>query len=244
VTSFSGSGASLKAVFTAVLYLSVFLGSLELAQGQKKTTRVQVTPQNVAVLVDSLNEKAFNLKRQDVSQALLLLQEALELSRENKYLKGEATCYLYEAGIYQQNGYSKRALGLYSKSLEISQALQDTCSITQAKQQMGNARRDAGQLPAAEEMYRETLENYLLLKRSDDVVNVKNNLGRLKLEQKDFVAAEKFFAQALQESQEHAYPYGVKKSQYNLGLLAFERGQLETTKKHLHISLGLDNENQ
>ncbi|WP_205500333.1 ATP-binding protein [Rufibacter psychrotolerans] len=190
--------------------------------------------------VDSLSQLAFELKRQDVEKALQLLQQAQALASNVKYQKGRATCYLYEAGIYQQNGYTKRALSLYYQSLNISHATKDTFNIARAMQQIASAFLADRQLPKAEEIYRKTLQNYTALKRWDDVVNVKNSLGLIELEENEFAHAEEFFTQALRVSQANQYQYGFKKAHFHLGLLYLKTKELEKAKRHFTASLELD----
>ncbi len=210
-------------------------------QAQVKTMgKTPVPPATVEGRVDSLNQLGFEVKRQDIDQALNLLHGALLLAQKHAYKKGEAISYLYEAGIYQQNGYAKRALSLYYKSLQISQVAKDTFNIARAKQQIATALKDAQKLAEAEELYEETLENYIALQQWNDVVNVKNNLGLVELAEKEFADAEAYFTQALQESQKRNYQYGYKKSHFNLGLLYLETGKLSKAKQHFTKALALD----
>ncbi|WP_207434082.1 tetratricopeptide repeat-containing sensor histidine kinase [Sabulibacter ruber] len=190
--------------------------------------------------VDSLNQLAFSVKRQNVDKALSLLQKALLLAQSSNYKKGEATCYLYEAGIYQQNGYSKSALSLYYKALEISQATKDTFNIARALQQVANALLEDKQLDRAEQIYVRTLQNYAALERWEDVVNVRNSIGLIELEQNEFAHSEQYFTQALQESKAKNYQYGFKKANFHLGLLYLKTGELPKARVYFQNALELD----
>lgn len=69
--------------------------------------------------VDSLNALAFDLKRTDVAKALNNLFVAENIAISVNYQQGLATTYLYEGGIYHQNGYDKRALSTYYKAQQL-----------------------------------------------------------------------------------------------------------------------------
>ncbi|MCC9137978.1 ATP-binding protein [Pontibacter silvestris] len=187
-----------------------------------------------------MNELAFVSKRNDIDKALKLLDDAARLSVANNYKKGTATNYLYEAGIYEQNGYSKNALPLYYKSLELSKAIDDTFNVARANQQIAKALMDGNDLTEAEKLFKEAMANYKILNRRDDLVNIENYLGRIKLQQKDYVTAEKYFSEALRESKEVAYGYGLKKANYYLGVLYLEKNNLPKAKVFLSNALTLD----
>lgn len=190
--------------------------------------------------VDSLNELAFDVKRRNVEKAMGLLYQALTLATKYNYLKGIATNRLYEAGLYQQNGFERKALALYYKALEISRATNDTLNIARANQQLGNLLVDGNQLKDAESLYLQAIEKYILQNRREDIVNILNSLGLVKLNQKDFRAAKKYFENALEISNSSAYYYGRKKATFNRGLLCLAQGKLLEAKNHFRKSLSLD----
>ncbi|MFB9861675.1 tetratricopeptide repeat-containing sensor histidine kinase [Rufibacter immobilis] len=190
--------------------------------------------------VDSLNELAFELKRHDVDKALSLLNDALYLAKTHHYTKGEATSYLYEAGIYRQNGYSKRALSLFTKALQISHGIKDTFNIARAKAQIASALKEANELQKAENLYKEALQAFMALEKWKDVINVRNNMGLLELQQKDYVQSEAYILQALAESNKRGYAYGVKKSYFHLGLLYLQKGELAKAKRFFTSAQQLD----
>ncbi|WP_026461860.1 tetratricopeptide repeat-containing sensor histidine kinase [Adhaeribacter aquaticus] len=190
--------------------------------------------------VDSLNELAFEVKRHHVDKALTLLNTSANLAIHYKYSKGEATSLLYEAGIFHQNGYSKRALSLYYKALEISKTIKDTFNIARANQQIGNALMEMNKLEEAEVIFKEAMSNYVQLHRAEDVINIKNYLGLINLQQQDVKAAEQYLEEALQESKKNNYHYGSKKSNYNLGLLHLARHNLRQASAYLKVALTLD----
>ncbi|MCA6456802.1 MAG: hypothetical protein IM584_11775, partial [Chitinophagaceae bacterium] len=89
--------------------------------------------------VDSLNALAFDQKRFDVAKALNNLFNAENLALAANYPKGLATTYFYEAGIYHQNGYDKKALSTYYKAKQIFQGLKDTLNIAIVNKEIATA---------------------------------------------------------------------------------------------------------
>jgi signal transduction histidine kinase len=190
--------------------------------------------------VDSLNELAFQVKRHDIQQALTLLDHASTSAKRQQYKKGEATAYLYQAGIYQQYGFDRKALMYYYQALKISELIQDTFNIARANQQIGNALMANKKFGQAQQLFRQALKNYTLLDRQDDVTNVKNSLGLISLEQRNWGAAKRYFTAALKASKAMKYGYGYKKSNYHLGLLYLRINQLPMAKAYFRKALALD----
>ena len=190
--------------------------------------------------VDSLNELAFDIKRHDIEKAMSLLYEAMTLATRLEYQKGLATNYLYEAGIYQQNGFSKKALLLYYKALQLSSSAKDTFNIARASQQLGNLQAEARHFKEAERLYLKALADYTTLKRSEDIINIKNSIGLVNLNQDKLKEAERLFSDAYKESKQLHYYYGEKKALYNFGLLNFKLNRLKKAKSFFTSALLLD----
>ncbi|MFT2008848.1 ATP-binding protein [Pontibacter sp. 13R65] len=224
------------AVFFLTLISLVLYVAASLGQGS-------AAPSSDAAIfqrVDSLNQAAFEAKRSSVDQALTLLHQAARLAEEHRYTSGYATNLVYEAGIYQQHGYTKKALVLYYKALDLSTQSSDTLNIARANQQIAKALLEAGNLGEAERLYREAKQGYAALRLRDDLVNITNSLGLVKLKQREMEAAELYFTEAMTSSREGNYGYGLKKAYYHLGLLSLQLGNLGTAKDYFLRSLHLD----
>ena len=223
-----------------MIFIIGFVRLLTILAAQPSSQKITNNNNPAYYRVDSLNELAFELKRQNVDKALSLLNQAAKLAANLHYPQGEATSFLYEAGIYQQHGYDKRALLLYYKALELSVNGKDTFNIARANQQIGKALMENHQPEEAKKLFTAAMANYLHLKQPEDVINIKNYLGLINLEQQDFWPAEQYFSQALQESQALNYNYGIKKSNYNLGLFHLHKNNLKTAKTYFRTALALD----
>ncbi|MBV9988587.1 MAG: hypothetical protein JO301_12980, partial [Chitinophagaceae bacterium] len=161
--------------------------------------------------VDSLNDLAFREKRYDVPQALNNLAVAQNIATAINYQKGLGTSYLYEAGIFYQNGYQKKALSTYFKALQLFKTLKDTFNIAFASQQIALSMQMDGRTQEAMQLYNESLRVFMMLGKQEDIVNVKNAMGVLGIRMKRYKEAEKQLVEALVIAQRIRYTYGEKK---------------------------------
>lgn len=201
------------------------------SQTKKKLTKKQI---------DSANELAFEVKRYDIKKALSYLSTAETAAKEINYQKGLAVSYLYEGGIFQQNGNSKGAVSLYYKSLEISRELKDTFNITRAEQQLALAAHESGNLKEAEQLLTNTITTYNKLNRVKEVINAYNNMGMVEVDLKEYDSARMRFDYALHESENIDYPFGAKKSYFNIGLLLSRLGNHDSAVYYFNRSLSLN----
>ncbi|PRY03655.1 signal transduction histidine kinase [Pontibacter ummariensis] len=225
-------------LLAAVVGLGLFTGTITVAKS--RSSDVPGSKLAVYQKIDSLHQAAFEVKRSNIDDALSLLGEASSLAIEHNYTKGQATNLFYEAGIYQQYGYAKKALALYYKALELSRKTQDTFNIARVNQQIGSALLNAGNTKGAEKLFKEARRNYQVLGRKEDLANVTNNLGLVKLEQKELEEAEKYFVEALEASSRINYRYGLKKANYHLGLLYLIKSNLPTSRSYFEKALKVD----
>lgn len=190
--------------------------------------------------VDSLNELAFRQKRTDVPNALNNLALAQNLATSVGYQRGLGTSFLYEAGIFYQNGYDKKALSTYYKALQLFRTLNDTFNIAFASQQIALSLQQDGDYTEAGKLYNESLRVYTLMNKQSDIVNVKNALAVLYISMKKYSQAQSELRQALSIAKNISYPYGEKKAYYNLGLLDQQMGRTSASAINFRTALGMD----
>lgn len=178
-------------------------------------------------LVDSLNELAFSTKKTDVVKALTLLFNAQKIATQNNYTKGYAVALLYEAGIYQQSGFSNKALAVYQKSLDISKQNNDSFNIARCNLQIANALLDNKKIIEAEALYNQSLKTFQQLQIPRQIANVMNNLAQLELAKKDYQRALTYANTAINISRTSNHFYGIKKGIQNLGNIYLEQGELQ-----------------
>lgn len=190
--------------------------------------------------VDSLNELAFRQKRTDVPNALNNLALAQNLATSVGYQRGLGTSFLYEAGIFYQNGYDKKALSTYYKALQLFKTLNDTFNIAFASQQIALSLQQDGDFQEAGKLYNESLRVYTLMNKKADIVNVKNALAVLYISMKRYNQAQSELRQALSIAKSISYAYGEKKAYYNLGLLDQQLGRMDAAAINFRTALAKD----
>lgn len=190
--------------------------------------------------VDSLNQLAFDQKRFDVAKALNNLFNAENLAIAGNYQKGLATTFFYEAGIYHQTGYDKKALSTYYKSKQIFQALKDTLYIAIVNKEIATSLYASGQSDEAIQLYNESLTIFTKQNDQRQIANIKNSLGLVQLDQRKFEMAEASFGEALTLSIKIRHQYGEKKAYYNLGLLEEKRKNFAKAEAYYLKSLAID----
>lgn len=225
-----------RPIFLYLLLLAVCTGS---TTGELKAADNKVLAAD-RKKVDSLNQLAFDQKRFDVAQALNNLFNAENLAIAGNYQKGLATTLFYEAGIYHQTGYDKKALATYYKSKLIFQSLKDTLNMAIVNKEIATSLYASGQSAEAIQLYDESLTVFTKLKDQRQIANIKNSLGLVQLDQRKFEMAEASFNEALTLSIQIRHQYGEKKAYYNLGLLEEKRNNLARSEEYYLKSLAID----
>lgn len=190
--------------------------------------------------IDSLNQRAFVLRKQNTAEAFKILKQTEEFSKQINYKKGLAVSYLYEGGIFSQSGFNRGALTLFYKARSISLSIQDTFNAARSDQQIAAVIKETGELKKARSILINTLSVYIGLKKFEDAINCYNNIGVIELESKKYDAAKDYFFKALTLSNSSNYFYGKKKSLYNLGLYHHEVNALDSAIWYLNESLQLN----
>lgn len=190
--------------------------------------------------VDSMNEAAFIQKRSDVASSLNTLFVSENLASATKYQKGLATAYLYEAGIFHQNGYEKKALSTYYKALQLFENLKDTFNIARASKEIAATLQADGKTGEAIKIFNSSLSVYTKLNNRKEIANIRNSIGLIEMDLGQLTSARKYFLDALAISLAEKYTYGEKKSYYNLGLLEEKQNHLTEAQSYFNRSLEKD----
>lgn len=191
-------------------------------------------------IVDSLNKEAFEVKRSDISKALNLLIIAQNTAKQIDYKKGLAIAYMYEGGIYQQQGFDKRAQSDFYLSLDIFKRTKDTFNIAKVSQQIAGSLLSEGKYDTALTVFDECLVVYNRYNKQEEVVNVLNSIGLIQLNRNKPDSAVILFNQALNTSKKIKYAYGEKKALYHLGKLALDGKNLELASSFFYASMEFD----
>jgi two-component system sensor histidine kinase/response regulator len=207
--------ASFKKYAQYVLFfIAIFCNVITNAQGKGAFNHPRI-----AKTVDSLNNLAAPLIRKDAGKAFTMLTQAELLSTEYHYTKGLAVVYLNQAGVLSQRGYSKRALELYYRSMQLSQRNNDMYYLALAEQHISSIKRKDGGLKEADTILNRTLKLFKKVGKAEDIASIQLKLGLLKTEEKKFNEAQYYFNEAYKVSTKAGYAYGEKKSYYNRALM-------------------------
>ncbi|MFD1255754.1 ATP-binding protein [Mucilaginibacter terrae] len=224
-----------KDLATHLLFF-VFILIPNISQAQNSPTHHP----NIIARVDSLNNKAYPLIRLDAGKAFILLTQAELLATEYHYTKGLAVAYLNQAEVLSQRGYSKRALELYYRSMQLSKQNKDIYNVARAEQYISAIKRTNGGLNETEKLLYHTLKIFESLNKPVDVVNIQLRLGLLKTDQKNYEEAKRYYDDAYQLSRKAKYTYGEKKSFYNRALLYKKLRKPDSAIYFLHKALKID----
>ena len=222
------------------VHLLVLLAMIPCLLFAQKGEQLEASNDTIFHFIDSLNQAAFNMKRSKVNQALKLLDSTKNLSMRYQYHQGLSTAYFYEAGIYQQNGFSKRALGIYQMALENSSLHEDSINLVRINNQLAGYYAEEGKLEEALRISTESLEISIRKGNKKEMANIKNSIGLIETKRKNYPRAESLLKDALQISLKEKYVYGQKKAFYNLGLLARVKNDTATARAYFENSLSLD----
>jgi two-component system sensor histidine kinase/response regulator len=217
-----------------LLFFIVLLANISLAQDTVKRHP------NIIARVDSLNNKAYPLIRLDAGKAFILLTQAELLATEYHYTKGLAVAYLNQAEVLSQRGYSKRALELYYRSMQLSKQIKDIYNVARAEQHISAIKRVNGGLDEAERLLQRTLKIFQSLNKPVDVVNIQLRLGLLKTDQENYGDAKHYYNDAYLLSKKSKYSFGIKKSFYNRALLYKKLRKPDSAIYFLHRALEID----
>jgi two-component system sensor histidine kinase/response regulator len=207
--------ASFKKYAQYVLFFILLFGNLiSNAQDKSATEHPRIIKS-----VDSLNKLAAPLIRKDAGKAFTLLTQAELMATEYHYTKGLAIAYFNQAGVLSQRGYSKRALELYYRSLQLSQRNNDMYNVALVEQYISSIKRKNGGMNEAETILNRTLKLFKKVGKAEDIASIQLKLGLLKTEQRKYSEAQYYFNEAYKVSTKAGYAYGEKKSYYNRALL-------------------------
>ncbi len=190
--------------------------------------------------VDSLNTKGYKLIRNDATRALLLFVKAEQLSNTLHYNAGLITAYVNQAEVFNQHGFYKRALLLYTQAIGLSKRFKDDYYYAQCQQHISTVRRNLGDYEGAKKLLNSALSVFVQLRKPVDVVNVQLRLGLVAAGEKKYAKAQTLYDQAYRGSKAAKYQYGEKKSYYNRALLLEDVHQPDSALHYLHLALRID----
>lgn len=190
--------------------------------------------------VDKLNHESQRLwENSEYTNALKYAKNALLLSRQTGYLKGEADAYNNIGIIHDYQGQYAESLSNYFKALPIQKKINDEEGLSYTYNNIGLIYSNQGN-------YKEALKNYTmaveLRKKNNDQTGVSstyNNIGILHMYAKDYEKAlENYFASIKIDSAIHDMN-GVGASLSNVGLVYMDLKDYEKAHEYFSKSLSI-----
>lgn len=228
-----------RGVLSMLKHIKIYcLAALLLLQfgANARSQAARVTPS----LIDSLNERAYRELHSNIASALIKLTNIEQLCIKTNYKKGLAVNYMYQAEIFNQRGFAKRAMALYYTSIEISRHNKDLYNIARAQEHISTIKRKYGDYTGAEKLLDSSLYIFARLHKVVDIVNVQLRIGVVKLKEKKYAEALAIYQQADKLSQSASYQYGQKKTYYNRGELYDAMGNTDSSLYYYHKALKID----
>ena len=198
-----------------------------------------------SVRVNLLLIKAEDLLYKKPEEALTVIDEALAISGELQWHKGEAAAYNKRGAVYYAMAYNLKAMDAYHASLKIAEHINDESLIATLYNNLGNIYADAKQFKKAIKNY----ESYLSFSEKLGVVpnqiKALNNIGNVLNENNKMDDAIEYFNKALKLSKQIDNTFFRAAIINNLGV-AYKRKKdyknaLQSFNEALELSLEIEN---
>lgn len=180
--------------------------------------------QEVITLIDSLNDLAYNNRRNNPRLSLEYALRAFHLCDNVDYPKGLA-------GALHSMGTAKVVMGRYDQGLtdlmeavSIREQIEDYVGLMSSLNNVGYAYSEIKNDTRALEFYQKALSYSNHTNEPRDVGIIINNIGHVSLRQNDFETALEYFYRALEVNEQYADSRGVATTLSNIGLVYHKTG--------------------
>ena len=191
------------------------------------------------VLIDSLNEDAWKLRKTDPQQAMILATKALTLAREMEYPTGIGTSYNRLGLLYRQNGEYKIAEEYYLKSIQIRKSVGDTTGAMGVQNNLGALYRRTGKFEEAYKVLYEAAEYFENKKIENYLIKVRENIANtMEDENKDEQALEQYL-KVLETYLASENTHGLCRTFYNIANSYSQLGELDLAMQKVDKALPL-----
>ena len=195
-----------------------------------------------SVRADLLNQLSYNNWIVDPVKAEALSREALQISKDQSYLKGMAMANRSIGVSNWAQGNYEEGLDVLLTSLSQYQLLKDTLNIANVKMNTGLIYQEQGSYSEALRFYEEALLTFQELNRPKRAVNTLNHIGETYQKQGFIDLAKARYREALKISIEVSYAYGRSTALSNLGMLYQLLGELDSALHYANKALIIQNQ--
>ncbi|GAA4895754.1 hypothetical protein GCM10023311_20630 [Flaviramulus aquimarinus] len=168
----------------SLFYLAVFFITLSFSQPQKEIDSLilllENNTQRDSVRVRLLLTTSFKLRHKDLNEARSLVDEALDISSELKWIKGKALSLRQSGMIYYREGNSLKAVEVWYDALKKSSAIKEAKDFELTIYgNLANVYADSGEFEQALDNYNKFLELAKKLNNRKYQIQALTNIGTL-----------------------------------------------------------------
>ncbi len=189
--------------------------------------------------VDSLNNKAWSVRNDSLSQAITLSKQALDLSEKGNYLKGEGNSNNLLGVFYKNKGDYNQAEQFFIKASAIRKKLDDKRGEASVYNNLMSLKRRIGDYPKAIEYGFEAERICSEINDRAFLAKVYKNLSNTYDNFKDTTAFD-YAKRALNIYKELEEENNIADAEYNLGNRYFNFKQFDQAEKHYISALKYD----
>ncbi|MDP8225585.1 MAG: tetratricopeptide repeat protein [Candidatus Lernaella stagnicola] len=175
--------------------------------------------------------------RGDMTKALALFEESLQIDRELGDRAGEGASLSNIAGVHQARGDLKKALELYEESLRIDRELGDRAGEGTTLNNIGEVYRVRGDLTKALEFYEQSLQRSREMGDRVGEGTTLNNIGGVFWARGDLTKALESYEESLQISRDVGNRAGEGATLNNIAMMHEARGDLTKALESYEESL-------
>lgn len=228
---------SLKNIFLGI----IFLIGTQLSFSQQDNTidsLQQVLKKTIVdtIKINTLNELAWELRKNDSKKAAYYAAKAYEISDSLNDLRNKATSLSRLGTAYIYSEEYKKAEKIFLELLEIEKHTNYTYGIGRANNQLGRIYKKQGKLVQSIQFRLRSLKAFEKISDSTQIALVANNIGNTYKELYDFELAVKYLTKSLTIDRQLGNSTSVIKTLTNLGALHNEMEDYEKALKYLSSS--------
>ncbi|QLY40774.1 diguanylate cyclase [Hujiaoplasma nucleasis] len=199
--------------------------------------------QNNLDAVEKLLEKAKDAEHKDTSEALKLSLEALSIAKKHHYIKQEAKADMRIGRCHWINGNFKEAIDFLSKSLKISDKINDAYTKVDALIGLGNVYVTIEILDQAISQYMKALTISKDNGFGELESKILNNIGTMHEDLKNYPVALDYYQKSLDKTLEIEDTYGQAIAYLNIGNVYFSLNDMDKSEENFHLALNYGREN-
>lgn len=198
--------------------------------------------------VNLLNELFYLLNESNNDTALIIANEALELSIRSNYIKGQAAANNNVGSIYYYQGNNTKALTYYLTAVKLleDEQLKKTKQKRVYQKQLSSTYNNIGTIYQRQKIYDKAEDYFRKSIAIDEVIGDKiglshcyNNIGTIKEETNKYDEAIKNYEKSLQLKYEAKDTIGVPSTLINMGVIRMNQDKFKEAQNYFEQALAI-----